>query len=53
MTGHSLVPMSALAAGLPYEDLCLAILESAALEHARPAQAQNQAQTPLDPGATA
>ena len=40
MTGHSLVPMSARAAGLSYEDLCLEILKTAALEHARPAQAQ-------------
>ena len=27
MTGHSLVPMAALAAGMPYEDLCVKILE--------------------------
>lgn len=33
MTSHSLVPMSARAAGLSYEDLCLEILSSAALEH--------------------
>ncbi len=33
MTGHSLVPMSARAAGLSYEDLCIAILTSAALDH--------------------
>ena len=26
MTGHSLVPMAARAAGISYEDLCLAIL---------------------------
>lgn len=38
MTGHSLVPMSARAAGVSYEDLCLQLLASAALdqEHARP-----------------
>ncbi len=32
MTGHSLVPMSAKAAGLNYEDLCVEILQSAALD---------------------
>ena len=32
MTGHSLVPMAARAAGLSYPDLCLRILEGAALE---------------------
>jgi D-alanine-D-alanine ligase len=32
MTGHSLVPMSAKAAGVSYEDLCVDILKSAALE---------------------
>jgi D-alanine-D-alanine ligase len=37
MTGHSLVPMAAKAAGLSYPDLCLRILESAALETARKA----------------
>jgi D-alanine-D-alanine ligase len=31
MTGHSLVPMSAKAAGMSYEDLCVEILEMAAL----------------------
>jgi len=34
MTGHSLVPISARAAGLSYEDLCLTLLASAALDHA-------------------
>jgi D-alanine-D-alanine ligase len=34
MTGHSLVPMSAKAAGLSYEDLCLEILASASLDGA-------------------
>ena len=29
MTGHSLVPMSAQAAGVSYEDLCMEILRSA------------------------
>jgi D-alanine-D-alanine ligase len=33
MTGHSLVPMSARAAGLSYEDLCVQLLASAALDH--------------------
>ena len=51
MTGHSLVTMSALAAGLSYEDLCLEILSTAALEHAKPAQAQ--AQAPLNTGVAA
>ncbi len=32
MTSHSLVPMSARAAGLSYEDLCLRLLASAALD---------------------
>ena len=34
MTGHSLVPMSARAAGLSYEDLCLTLLASASLDNA-------------------
>jgi D-alanine-D-alanine ligase len=29
MTGHSLVPMSAKAAGISYEDLCVMLLQSA------------------------
>jgi D-alanine-D-alanine ligase len=33
MTGHSLVPMSARAVGLAYEDLCLTLLASAALDN--------------------
>jgi D-alanine-D-alanine ligase len=32
MTGHSLVPMSAKASGVSYEDLCVQILKSAALD---------------------
>jgi D-alanine-D-alanine ligase len=32
MTGHSLVPMSARAAGMSYEDLCIDILRSARLD---------------------
>ena len=38
MTGHSLVPMSARAAGLSYEDLCLTLLASASLDNAAPSQ---------------
>ena len=33
MTGHSLVPMSARAAGISYEDLCVQLLAGAALDH--------------------
>ena len=33
MTSHSLVPISARAAGLSYEDLCLAVLRTASLDH--------------------
>jgi D-alanine-D-alanine ligase len=33
MTGHSLVPMSAKAAGISYEDLCLRILQQATLDN--------------------
>jgi D-alanine-D-alanine ligase len=32
MTGHSLVPMSAAAAGISYEDLCVQLLASASLD---------------------
>ena len=34
MTGHSLVPMAARAAGIDYESLCLQLLASAALDYA-------------------
>ena len=34
MTSHSLVPMSAKAAGISYEDLCVQLLQSATLDHA-------------------
>jgi D-alanine-D-alanine ligase len=34
MTSHSLVPMSAKAAGISYEELCVRILASASLDHA-------------------
>jgi D-alanine-D-alanine ligase len=33
MTGHSLVPMSARAAGISYEDLCVELLKSATLDY--------------------
>ncbi len=33
MTGHSLVPMSARALGISYEDLCVEILKTAALDY--------------------
>lgn len=33
MTGHSLVPMAAKQAGLEYEDLCVALLATATLDH--------------------
>jgi D-alanine-D-alanine ligase len=36
MTGHSLVPIAAKAAGLSYADLCVAILEDAHLDSERP-----------------
>ncbi|HEY8361177.1 MAG TPA: D-alanine--D-alanine ligase [Ramlibacter sp.] len=35
MTGHSLVPMSARASGISYEDLCLQLLASAALDQVK------------------
>ncbi|MDT8989796.1 D-alanine--D-alanine ligase [Curvibacter sp. APW13] len=33
MTGHSLVPMSAKAAGISYEDLCVLLLQGATTDH--------------------
>ena len=36
MTGHSLVPIAAKAAGLGYADLCVKILEDARLDSGRP-----------------
>lgn len=36
MTGHSLVPMSARAAGISYEDLCIEVLKTAALDYQAP-----------------
>ena len=35
MTGHSLVPMSARANGMSYEDLCLSVLATASLDNAK------------------
>ena len=32
MTGHSLVPIAARAAGLDYPDLCVRVLEAASLD---------------------
>ena len=39
MTSHSLVPMSAKAAGISYEQLCVDLLAAAALDYARPERA--------------
>jgi D-alanine-D-alanine ligase len=36
MTGHSLVPMSARAAGISYEALCVQLLQAATLDHPEP-----------------
>ena len=36
MTGHSLVPMSARAAGISYEELCLQVLDAATLDYPSP-----------------
>ena len=35
MTGHSLVPMSARADGISYEELCVRLLQAATLDHPR------------------
>ena len=35
MTSHSLVPMSARAAGMEYEDFCVHVLSTASLEHTK------------------
>ena len=43
MTGHSLVPMSARAAGISYEQLCLYLLSTAALDSAKAALPSVQA----------
>ncbi len=39
MTSHSLVPMSARANGMSYEQLCLQLLASASLDNPLPAHA--------------
>jgi len=39
MTGHSLVPMSAKAAGISYPDLCIELLQLAALDYGAPVSA--------------
>lgn len=39
MTGHSLVPMAAKAAGISYEALCMRLLSRAGLDHHLPAEA--------------
>ena len=44
MTGHSLVPMSASAAGLPYAELCLYLLGMAALDNPLPSRKSGGAQ---------
>jgi D-alanine-D-alanine ligase len=46
MTGHSLVPMSARAAGIGYEALCVRILELATLDQALPTAAAPARPTP-------
>jgi D-alanine-D-alanine ligase len=39
MTSHSLVPMSARAAGISYEDLCVEVLKTATLDHQKQGEA--------------
>ncbi|MEY4294992.1 MAG: hypothetical protein RLY82_680, partial [Pseudomonadota bacterium] len=39
MTGHSLMPMAAKAAGISFEALCLQVLQSARLDHGKAAHA--------------
>jgi D-alanine-D-alanine ligase len=46
MTSHSLVPKSAAAAGLPYEALCLQLLQSATLDGARTVSRHSPLSTP-------
>ena len=48
MTGHSLVPMSARAAGISYEDLCVELLKTASLDHQRATGATSAAQQGAD-----
>ena len=49
MTGHSLVPMSARAAGISYEDLCVQLLAAATLDH--PAALPGRLLAPQGPAA--
>ncbi len=44
MTGHSLVPMAAKAAGISYPALCVEVLRLAALDYATPGAGQGSAQ---------
>jgi D-alanine-D-alanine ligase len=44
MTSHSLVPMSARAAGIGYEELCLRILATASLDYAAAVRHSHAAQ---------
>jgi D-alanine-D-alanine ligase len=54
MTGHSLVPMSARAVGIPYEQLCLRLLQSARLDSQRPVASPSPPSSPQPgPGAPA
>ncbi len=46
MTGHSLVPMSARAAGISYEDLCALVLQTACLDHQRAALGTREGAAP-------
>ena len=48
MTGHSLVPMSARAAGISYEDLCVELLKTASLDHQRAAGSTSAAAQGVD-----
>ena len=43
MTGHSLVPMSARAAGIDYEELCVQLLALATLDHPAPLPGRQEA----------
>lgn len=43
MTGHSLVPMSARAAGIGYEELCVQLLALATLDHPAPLPGRREA----------
>ncbi len=51
MTGHSLVPMAAKAAGISYEALCVQLVAAATLDSARPFAANAAANAAATPGA--